>query len=148
MSKQPGTPGPTGTLQNEAFYQGLIKQQFGQAAAAKYASLYKQLQSKFPPTPTESTAYEIFNPYFAALVAGEGIDAAAQAVSSAVAGVSTVTATTALNLPFSGIFSGFFQANIWIRVGEVLLGLVLVAVGISRLTNSVPIANQIAGALR
>lgn len=144
MALPAGTSGPTGTLQNEAFYQGLIKQQFGPAAASKYASLYSQLQKQFPPTPTESTAYQIFNPFFAALVAGDGIAAAAQAVASATAGVGKVAATTSLNLPFSGVFSGFFQGNIWIRVGEVLLGLVLIAVGIARLTKQVPIATKVA----
>jgi hypothetical protein len=41
--------------------------------------------------------------------------------------------------------AGLFQANIWIRVGEVALGLILIAVGIARLTNAVPIATKIAG---
>jgi hypothetical protein len=138
------TPGAVGTLQNESFYEGLIRQQFGSAAASKYASLYGQLQKQFPPTTTESTAYQIFNPFFAALAAGAGVDSAAQAVSSATAGVGKIAATTSLNLPFSGVLSGLFQANIWLRVGEVVLGLVLIAVGIARLTTSVPAATKIA----
>lgn len=36
------------------------------------------------------------------------------------------------------------QANTWIRVGEVLLGIVLLAVGVARLTNAVPAATKIA----
>lgn len=37
-----------------------------------------------------------------------------------------------------------FQAHIWIRVGEVALGLILIAVGVAKLTNAVPIATKIA----
>ena len=45
--------------------------------------------------------------------------------------------------PLSGL-SSLFQANIWIRVAEVVLGLVLVAVGLAKMTNAVPIATKIA----
>jgi hypothetical protein len=142
MALPPGATGPTGTVQSESFYEGLIKQQFGAAAASKYASLYSQYQAQVPPTATESTAYEIFNPYFSALAAGAGVDAAAQTVTSAVANVAKTTATTTAGL--GGIFSGFFQANIWIRVTEAVLGLVLIAIGLSRITKAVPIATSIA----
>src|SRR5215469_14621935 len=67
--------------------EGLIRQQFGTAAADKYAQLYSQLKGSFPATASESTAYQIFNPYFAALVAGAGVAGAAQAVGSGVAQV-------------------------------------------------------------
>lgn len=40
-----------------------------------------------------------------------------------------------------------FQANLWERVGEVVLGLVLIAIGVARLTHAVPIATKIAGAV-
>ena len=40
------------------------------------------------------------------------------------------------------------QASTWLRVAEVLLGVVLLAVGIARITNAVPIATQIAGAVK
>lgn len=55
---------------------------------------------------------------------------------------------------FSGLSSigDFFgrlgQANTWIRVGEVLLGLVLLAIGVARLTKAVPAATKIAEAVR
>jgi hypothetical protein len=45
--------------------------------------------------------------------------------------------------PLSGL-SAIFQANIWIRVAEVVLGLVLVAVGLAKMTNAVPVATKIA----
>lgn len=37
-----------------------------------------------------------------------------------------------------------YQPNIWIRVGEVVLGLILIAVGLAKLTNAVPIATTVA----
>lgn len=36
------------------------------------------------------------------------------------------------------------NANTWIRVGEVLLGLILIAIGVAELTHAVPIATSIA----
>lgn len=41
--------------------------------------------------------------------------------------------------------AGLFQANIWLRVAEVGIGVLLLAVGIAKLTNAVPIASKIAG---
>jgi len=49
-----------------------------------------------------------------------------------------------LHKTFSNPFSALFQANIWLRVGEVALGIILIAVGVARLTNAVPIATKIA----
>jgi hypothetical protein len=40
--------------------------------------------------------------------------------------------------------AGLFQANIWIRAGEIALGIILIAVGVAKLTNAVPIASKIA----
>ena len=40
--------------------------------------------------------------------------------------------------------AGLFQANIWMRVGEVVLGIVLIAVGVAQLTHAVPLATSIA----
>lgn len=39
------------------------------------------------------------------------------------------------------------QAATWLRVAEVALGLVLIAVGLARITHAVPIATKIAGAV-
>lgn len=43
--------------------------------------------------------------------------------------------------------AALFQANLWLRVAEVALGLVLLAVGVAKLTNAVPIATKIAAAV-
>lgn len=41
-------------------------------------------------------------------------------------------------------FARLSQASTWIRVGEVFLGLILLAVGVARITNTVPIATKVA----
>lgn len=43
--------------------------------------------------------------------------------------------------------AGFFQLNLWLRVAEVGLGLLLVAVGVAKLTNAVPAATKVAAAV-
>lgn len=56
----------------------------------------------------------------------------------------TLAATAAgLNVTYD-VLKPLFQANIWIRVGEVALGVILIAVGVARLTNAVPAATKIA----
>ena len=53
--------------------------------------------------------------------------------------------------PVSGLGSflaRLSQASTWLRVAEVLLGVVLLAVGVARITNAVPIATKIAGAVK
>ena len=40
------------------------------------------------------------------------------------------------------------QASTWLRVGEVVLGLVLIAIGVAKMTDAVPIATKIAGAVK
>jgi len=49
--------------------------------------------------------------------------------------------------PISGItdfLTRLTEASTWIRVGEVVLGLILIAVGVARITHAVPIATKIA----
>lgn len=56
----------------------------------------------------------------------------------------TLAATAAgLNVTYD-VLKPLFQANIWIRVGEVALGIILIAVGVARLTNAIPVATKIA----
>ena len=42
---------------------------------------------------------------------------------------------------------GLFQKALWLRVAEVVLGVLLLGVGIAKLTNAVPIATKIAAKL-
>lgn len=44
-------------------------------------------------------------------------------------------------------FGALSQGATWIRVAEGLLGLVLIAIGLARITHAVPIATKIAGAV-
>lgn len=69
--------------------------------------------------------------------------------------VSTVNSSNGhLPSPLTGLaaigafFAALSQASTWLRIGEGVLGLVLVAVGVARITNAVPIATKIAGAVR
>jgi hypothetical protein len=41
-------------------------------------------------------------------------------------------------------FSRLASANLWERVGEVVLGLILIAVGVAHITHAVPIATKVA----
>lgn len=55
--------------------------------------------------------------------------------------------------PLSGLaaigdfFGRLSQGATWIRVAEGLLGIVLIAIGLARITHAVPIATKIAGAV-
>jgi hypothetical protein len=44
-------------------------------------------------------------------------------------------------------FSDLTSANFWLRLGEVVLGLILIAVGVAELTHAVPVATHIAKAV-
>lgn len=44
-------------------------------------------------------------------------------------------------------FARLTEANTWLRIGEGVLGIILIAVGVARLTHAVPIATHIAGAV-
>jgi hypothetical protein len=62
--------------------------------------------------------------------------------------------TTGINLgnaipgltDIANFFDRLGEANTWIRVGEVILGLVLIAAGIAKITHAVPIATDVAKA--
>jgi len=84
------------------------------AAAQKYAAAHHTT------TPTTSSAQANQN--------------AEQYLTSSVPGLSQV----------GDFFSRLTSANTWLRIGEGLLGVVLIAVGIARITNAVPIATKIA----
>jgi hypothetical protein len=59
------------------------------------------------------------------------------------------TSTPGLPIPglttVEGFLSTLTNSNTWLRVAEVILGLVLIAVGLAKLTNAVPVATRIAG---
>jgi hypothetical protein len=82
------------------------------------------------PAPTTSTVTGLKN------AAKDQASDAEKAASSTVPGLSQI----------GGFFSRLSQANTWIRLGEVLLGLVLIAIGLARMTNAIPLATKVAKA--
>lgn len=76
-----------------------------------------------------------------ALAAGS---AGGLAAAGGFAQIGTVTAAQEAGSIFSVLQSG----ALWVRVGEVVLGLILLAVGVAKLTNAVPIATKVASYVR
>lgn len=67
---------------------------------------------------------------------------------TAASAVATGAASTIPGVAQIGsFFSALAQGSTWIRVAEGLLGIILIAVGLARLTHAVPIATKIAGAV-
>lgn len=62
---------------------------------------------------------------------GAGLDKTGQALQGGLAGI-------------GDFFARLTEASTWIRVGEVVLGLILIAVGLARITKAVPVATKIA----
>lgn len=46
------------------------------------------------------------------------------------------------------VLGGFNLGSWFLRIGEILLGLVLIGVGLAKITNAVPLATKIAGAVK
>lgn len=67
-----------------------------------------------------------------------GAKAAAKAAGEAAAGAIPGVAQ------IGDFFGSLGQANTWVRVAQVALGLILIAVGLARITSAVPVATQIA----
>lgn len=62
--------------------------------------------------------------------------------------IASATTQAAAGAVSGGVLGPLFQANIWIRVAEVALGIVLIAVGIAKLTNAIPAATKIASVVK
>lgn len=131
--------GPTGTQQGVGFYAGLVKQYFGASASQQYVTLYNQYQNKFPPTTSQSTAYQIFDIFAGEMAVGGGMKKATQAVGQ---GISNIGQGTANSLGWLGSLGGMigsgieaglvtFFKDLWdVIVGpvEVILGVLLALV--------------------
>lgn len=63
---------------------------------------------------------------------------------SAVGGVTNAVGNATGLTAIGDFFSRLTQANTWIRAAEVVLGVVLLAIGIARITDAVPAATRIA----
>lgn len=64
--------------------------------------------------------------------------AAANAVSNPLAGLASI----------GDFFARLTQASTWLRLGEGILGIILIAVGVARMTHAVPVATKIAKAIK
>jgi hypothetical protein len=120
-----------------------------------YAQIYDYVEKRAPAaTPyqvAQQTADLLLSSAFAKVVGGV-VTGAGNATGEIAQGTVGGLAQTAgqLSGPLSGIaavgdfFSRLTNPNTWLRIGEVLLGIVLIAVGLAKMTHAVPIATAIA----
>jgi hypothetical protein len=120
---------------------------FAKAAAAT-ASAGPQPAGKGPVVHVQNIGWANVNgpypSYAAAQAAIAGIQAAAPAPGTTQQATKQAQATVAAANPFGGLISALTNGNLWIRVGEALLGVVLLAIGVARLTHAIPAATRIA----
>jgi hypothetical protein len=122
-------------------YSGELKQESGPAALAYEAALHTGTGWHEYSTQAQAVAAAKANGWPAPTSSfGGGLGNAVGG------GVEQLGAKAASQLG-STVLGPLFQANIWERAGEVLLGLVLIAIGVARLTHAVPIATKVAGAV-
>jgi hypothetical protein len=136
---------------DETYYQNLFTSEWGAAAGTAYAAY----NAAHPQDNASTNADD-----FAELVAVKGLDAAiasatTTAVSTEVGGVEGAALGAAhaagyLTNPLDylkdigGFFDDLGSGNLWLRIGQVVLGLILIAVGVAELTHAVPIATHVA----
>lgn len=158
----PYAPTPTGTQVSpqlpalvtagtENYYQGIFTQYWGAAAGTAYASW----NAKNPSQSADANAHT-----FMAMVLAQGLAKAIQsvgtfvgsslpsAITNAASNTTAVKGAGAVESALTAIpdfLSRLTSANLWERIGEVVLGLILVAVGVAHITHAVPIATKIAG---
>jgi hypothetical protein len=70
--------------------------------------------------------------------------AAGSAGGLALGGAAAQSVTVTAAQEAGSIFSVLQSGSLWLRLAEGLLGIVLVAIGLARLTNAVPVATKIA----
>jgi len=83
----------------------------------------------------------------AALTAAKAGKGSVQQNSNPLSGGASTTGAQNWYAGISNFFQGLTDANTWIRVGQVAVGLVLVAVGLARITHAVPAATKVAKTL-
>lgn len=130
-----------------SFFAALFDQNFpGKGAGTAYTN-YANAQFARDPTISPYLAAKAFALIIATKGLAAGLAAGATATGTAAGQAAKSgfgsTALTSLN-PLAGLF----QPNLWLRVGEVMLGLILIAIGVAQLTHAVPIATKIAGAVK
>lgn len=102
----------------------LITRTFADAWIADYNAAVKEQAA-----PGQKNA-TILNP-------ADAVGAATSYVENSIPGVQQI----------GSFFGALSQGSTWIRVAEGILGIILIAVGLARITHAVPIATKIAGAV-
>lgn len=154
----PVYPTPTGAApptlglltEPESYYQQIFTQYWGASAGSAYASW----NAKNSQTTAGTNAQT-----FMLMVTEQGLTKAIQAVGTFVgsslpaATANAASSTTAVKgagavesalTAIPDFISRLTSANLWERIGEVVLGLILVAVGVAHITHAVPIATAVA----
>jgi hypothetical protein len=153
------TPTPTGAApvsfttlsgQPESYYQQLFTAHWGSAAGTAYAAwnaknpagdAYANAQSYMVMVATQGLAKAIAS---VGTFVGSSVPTA---VADAASGSTLVKGTGAIENALTAIpdfISRLTSANLWERIGEVVLGLILVAVGVAHITHAVPLATKVA----
>lgn len=142
--------------QSASFYATLLNQQYpGNLSGRNYtlAQAYTSYLQKNPGTDPFSAYNEVVTgleelgavPAAIAGAASAGVTGAANAAAAIPAAVSSLSPLTGL-AAIGDFFQRLTQASLWERVGEVVLGLILIAVGVAHLTHAVPLATKVAKA--
>lgn len=154
----PVYPTPTGAApaamtdltEPASYYRQIFTQYWGAAAGAAYASWNAK-----NPMGTAGTNAQTFM----AMVLAQGLARAIQAVgtftgsslptaaANAASNTTAVKGAGAVESALTAVpdfLSRLTSANLWERIGEVVLGLILLAVGVAHVTRAVPIATHIA----
>jgi hypothetical protein len=109
--------------------------------------MYDALKTGFPsatPLQRGSTVYQAWLENGIGSTVQKIVGAAGTALGATATGVETASYVPSWAAGLTGLLANLTSANLWIRVGEIAVGLILLAVGLARLTDAVPVATQIA----
>jgi hypothetical protein len=148
----PGAPGinltsPTPTTRPAAVaaYVGMLDLAYG----AQIGQSYQNYANAHP----NQTAYNALQSWANTVAAGLGpglakaIQAFAKAQGKATGQIAVGTGLGAAAAS-KDILGGFDLGSWFLRIGEILIGLVLIGVGLAKITNAVPIATKIASVVK
>lgn len=155
-------PALTGTrAQQVAQLAAWIDKQSGNAAAAESGLTgkitYGQEYTLYAEQYSTVTALQAYEGWVLTLVGGaftqvlgQGLTAGAGDVGTLATGAGQGAAkfSQSLNQGVLGFLSQLASASLWERVAQVAIGIVLIAAGVAKLTNAVPIATKIAGVVK
>lgn len=115
-----------------------------------YSALYSYIEAQNPSAAPHDIAVAVADLLLSSAVGsaiGQGAGEAAGAVAASATGIETAQYLPSWAVPFADFLGVLENGNTWLRIAEGILGVVLIAVGLARLTHAVPIATKIAGAV-